>query len=90
MFCHNWRRSSLPQKSEILGSEQIEDLLDGNRPGTGHFGKNSVKCPNLERGVKWNGDRMSRLCLVMQPDVASLLANRGVSELFQRPNEPLG
>ena len=44
--------------------EQIENLLDGNGLGLGHFGKYPVKCADLERIVKWNGDRMDRRSLV--------------------------
>src|ERR1035437_2045847 len=71
-------------------SEQVDDVLDGNGLGLGHFGKNSMKCADLEWIVQWNGDRMNRHRLVREPYVASLLPNHGVAEPFQRANQPVG
>lgn len=72
------------------GSQQVEDGLDGNGLGLGHFDKNCVKCADLERVVHRNGDRMDGRRLVKEPDMASLLANHGVAEPFQSADQPVG
>jgi len=68
---------------------QVDDVLDGNGLGFGHFCKNSVKCSDLERIMQSNGDGMTRRLLVKQPDVTSLLTNNCVAEPFQSANQPV-
>ena len=71
-------------------SKLVENFLDGNGLGLGHFGKNSIKCADLERIVLWNRNRMGGRRLMKKPDVASLLANHGIAEPFQCANQPSG
>ena len=47
-----------------------------------YFCQNSMKGSDLEGIVQWDRDRMNGNCCVEKPNVASLLANDSIAELF--------
>ena len=71
------------------GSEQFGEGLSCHRPHEGDLSEDTVKRASLQRIVQRHRDEMSRRSGMLQPDMAPLLPDYGVSGLLQRANQTI-
>ena len=64
-------------------SERFREGLDGDEPHLSNLGEDAMKSAGLQRAVQGDGDRVNWRSLVPQPDVAALLTDHHVAEVFQ-------